>query len=290
MIRLGWAVVVVLFMSTISTKTITTAKALRSTALTAYRRSYEKQGQPDAHQVVFASLPIPTPKRVLYPGCYRHITASLCFSHVEYLDCDEKVSDVYKDEIVCQWVMQQWARLRSDDGNDKDERDDKPTWNFTCASFDDSNLFFEEASFDLIISLSAGIVSTPCLRYLRDDDNGYLLVNDSHGDASAAFVNPQLKLVAVYQGSNNNDNDNDAGGWTMDTSILHEYFVTTPQGIPLAPAQAKQAATIGVKAKRSYKLAKEAPFYLFQKRARQAVDMATQDGGKVRDKKRQKQS
>lgn len=288
MVRLGWAVVVVVFMSTLSTPTTTTAKALRSAALTAYRRSYEKKGQPDAHQAVFASLPVATPKRVLYPGCHRHITASLCFSHVEYIDCDEKVSDVYKDEVVCQWVMQQWARLRSHDGNDKDESDEKPTWNFTCASFD-SNLSFEQASFDLIISLSAGIVSTPCLRYLRDE-NGYLLVNDSHGDASAAFVNPQLKLVAVYQESNINDDDIDAGGWTMDASILQEYFVTTKQGTPLTPAQAKQAATIGVKAKRSYKLAKEAPFYLFQKQARQEVDMATRDDNKARETKRQKQS
>lgn len=52
-----------------------------------------------------------------------------------------------------------------------------------------------DASFDLLISLFAGPVWDRCRRYLRP--GGLLLANASHGDASLAALDPDLRLVAA---------------------------------------------------------------------------------------------
>ncbi len=47
----------------------------------------------------------------------------------------------------------------------------------------------------LLVSLYAGFVSEHCSRYLAT--GGWLLANDSHGDASMAVLDPAFSLVAV---------------------------------------------------------------------------------------------
>ncbi len=49
-----------------------------------------------------------------------------------------------------------------------------------------------DQSVDLLISQFAGFVSLHCKRYLRL--GGYLIVNDSHGDASMANIDPAYHL------------------------------------------------------------------------------------------------
>eukprot|EP00539_Tryblionella_compressa_P006728 CAMPEP_0178770490 /NCGR_PEP_ID=MMETSP0744-20121128/21424_1 /TAXON_ID=913974 /ORGANISM="Nitzschia punctata, Strain CCMP561" /LENGTH=101 /DNA_ID=CAMNT_0020426879 /DNA_START=41 /DNA_END=346 /DNA_ORIENTATION=- len=54
----------------------------------------------------------------------------------------------------------------------------------------------ELGSFDLLISLSAGLLVQPCTPYVAR--HGYLLVNDSHSDARAAFVSGDWELKAYW--------------------------------------------------------------------------------------------
>lgn len=221
-----------------------------SSALRAYKRAYQKKGQKDLHEQIFGAVPEIVgnlPKRVLYPGCHRHITASLVFPDVDYLDFDKKVADVYKDEKVKDWVL-----------SERQHEVAAPKWTFTCASYDDmaKNAKYKKESYDLMISLSAGIVSEPCKRYIRPD--GYFLVNDSHADASAAFVatndegTKSFRLIAAWED----------GKW--ETSNLQDYFKTT-KGDYISIEQAREAAKIGSKSKRSFRMLKDASFYIFQK-------------------------
>jgi len=224
----------------------TASNALKSSALTAYKKSYQKRGARDAHEVVFQSLTQidpDIPSKVLYPGCHRHITASLVFPHVDYVDCDSKVFDVYQDSAVREWILSDTQK--------------SPEWTFTCSSFDSPlpTKTFSLESFDLLISLSAGLIAKPCARYLKE--GGLLLVNDSHGDASAAYVlqdEAQYQLTATW----------DAKTSTWSTTDLEDYFVTK-RGEVLSDSQAEEMATIGIKSKRSFRLRQEAPFYLFRK-------------------------
>jgi hypothetical protein len=51
-------------------------------------------------------------------------------------------------------------------------------------------------SFDLLISLNAGLISIACKKYLKK--GGILLVNDEHYDARTTFVDDDFQLRAVY--------------------------------------------------------------------------------------------
>lgn len=53
----------------------------------------------------------------------------------------------------------------------------------------------ENESVDLLISQYAGFISQYCTPYLRV--GGLLLVNNSHGDASMASIDPRYELTGV---------------------------------------------------------------------------------------------
>ena len=242
------------------------ASAFKSPALTSYKRSYQKNGQRDIlHEEVFRTLSnvVQSPiNRVLYPGCHRHITASLAFPDVDYVDSDKKVGDVYQDDVVKEWIRSETS---------KDESAVQHKWTFTCSSYESMALkkaIFKDNSYDLMISLSAGIVSTPCAQYIRP--GGYFLVNDGHADASTAFVattedkGPKLfNLIAVWV---------DGVGWK--TADLKDYFKTT-KGAYISIDQAHEAAKIGSKSKRSFRLKKESHFYLYQKSSSESAGKVT---------------
>eukprot|EP00980_Cylindrotheca_fusiformis_P030944 scaffold25665_cov113-Cylindrotheca_fusiformis.AAC.4 len=221
----------------------------KSSALTAYKKSYQKRGTRDHHEKVFASLSkiIDPPDAVLYPGCHRHITPSLVFPKVDYVDSESKVGNVYEDSVVRDWVLSETTNC-----------DKHPDWTFTCASYATKIPNISLESYDLLISLSAGIISEPCSQYIKP--GGFLLVNDGHADASIAFVNDKVfKLYAVW----------DDGQWK--TSDLTDYFRTT-EGSTISKDQAKEAVEIGTKSKRSFRLKKEVDFYLFQKQSSDGVE------------------
>jgi hypothetical protein len=72
-----------------------------------------------------------------------------------------------------------------------------------------------DAHYDLLISQYAGFVSQFCKRYLKI--GGRLLANNSHGDASMAFIDDDYQLTAVIQQRN--------GRHTLSTRSLDSYFI-----------------------------------------------------------------
>jgi hypothetical protein len=108
-------------------------------------------------------------------------------------------------------------------------------------------------SIDVLISANAGIVSTPCAKYLKL--GGYFLVSDSHFGAQQVFlVKLQFRLMAII------DND----GTTRDAEDDFEGHFTTTIGTLITPEQVEESKSIP-KARRLFKLQKEGIFYLFQK-------------------------
>ena len=101
-----------------------TGKPLKSAAWTAYKRSYLKKDKPDVHINVFRQIQSSFGgAKVLYPGCHRHLSASLVWPEVDYVDSDAKVSDVYEDEKCRAWVTE------------NSEYEKTPIYTFTCADF-----------------------------------------------------------------------------------------------------------------------------------------------------------
>lgn len=72
-----------------------------------------------------------------------------------------------------------------------------------------------EHSFDLLISQFAGFICEACKRYLKP--RGLLLVNNSHGDAGIAALNPDFILCGVFNRRENNYDFSDKN--------LDRYFI-----------------------------------------------------------------
>jgi hypothetical protein len=74
-------------------------------------------------------------------------------------------------------------------------------------------------SFDLLISQYAGFVGQHCKPYLKT--GGYLLANNSHGDAGMAAIDDDYRLKAVFSVRN--------GKYRISETNLDEYFVPKSQ-------------------------------------------------------------
>jgi len=112
--------------------------------------------------------------------------------------------------------------------------------------------FGEEADFDLLISLSSGLVSQACGSYLNE--RGLLFTNNKHYDASMAYVDPRFKLVGVFK---------TAGNYIESEESIHSYFITTKGGPITLEMVNENVERPPSKAK--YKLKKKAIFYTFQR-------------------------
>ena len=121
-------------------------------------------------------------ERALYPGSYIHITPSVVFDDVVYVDTDTKAKRFFRElDDVHALVMQL--------------RGDQQPIRIGFHGVDYGEVPEPAASFDLLISLYAGFVSEACGWLLRP--GGLLLVNNSHGDASMAAFDPLFELVAA---------------------------------------------------------------------------------------------
>ena len=211
-----------------------------SSELNAYFKTY-KQGINDFHWPIFRELnKIVNPSRVLYPGCHRHVTASLIFSDVIYIDTYKKIAACFSDPKILEWV----------DSNK--EYGDETKLKFLCKNF--VRDFGENVnSFDLVMSLSAGIVTTSCAKYLKK--SGYFFVSDAHYDARMLYLNPDFKLTHVWDSSTSN--------FDSSKETLKGHF-TTKDGGKITKAMVQESIK-KPKAKRSFKLEKDSLFYLFQK-------------------------
>jgi len=141
--------------------------------------------------------------RVLYPGSFVHITPSLVFPDVVYVDSDKRAEKFFTDEAIHDFVV-----------HNKLYREE-PLFRFHKADY--RNDFGERSGgFDLLISQYSGFVSQDCKKYLQD--GGILVVNNSHGDASMASVDPDYEFVAVYKRRSDK-------AFSISVKELESYFI-----------------------------------------------------------------
>ena len=181
-----------------------------------------------------------TVRRVLYPGSYLHITPSLFFPRVTYVDSLAGIADMMADSDLQEYIVRHKTYPESAD--------------IRCHQ-QDYHAFNAEPNeaFDLVISLNAGLISQACKRFLAP--GGLLLVNDGHYDARRAFVDPDYSLVGGFTG--------DSCRMTASPSELSSYFKTT-RGVTLTLDMVESDLSRPPSRAR-FKPAKSATTYLFRK-------------------------
>ncbi|QMU55168.1 MAG: hypothetical protein GKS07_09925 [Nitrosopumilus sp.] len=123
------------------------------------------------------------PDRVLYPGCYVHITPSFVFSDTVYVDSFRDTQKFYESLEVRKFIEK------------NKEYQEKTNLKFYPQDYT-QNIPEDLESFDAIISQYGGFVGRAVKKYLR---KGCILVcNNSHGDASMASMDADYELTAVY--------------------------------------------------------------------------------------------
>lgn len=137
----------------------------------------------------------------IYPGSHIDITPSFLIPKVIYVDNFSGTVKFFKesDEII-EYVNKKKEYLNACD-----------------ISFINSDYYksLDIAPVDLIISMYAGFVSQATKRYLKI--GGILLANDSHGDATLAYVDKSFKLIGVIS--------DQSGVIQYDEDALDKYFV-----------------------------------------------------------------
>ena len=123
--------------------------------------------------------------RALYPGSYLHVTPSLVFPEVCYVDSIKGIGASLSSPDLLEYVSTH--RDYPEDARIRCYEED-------YASFTDE----PHASFDLLISLNAGFVSQACRSFLRP--GGLLLANNGHYDAARAHVDPGYRLIGALDG------------------------------------------------------------------------------------------
>ncbi len=120
-------------------------------------------------------------KSAIYPGSYIDIDPSLYIEKVTYIDNFKKAKSFFKNiDDISKYI--QFNKTY----------DKEATFNFI---FEDYSKVENIEKVDLIISQYAGFVGQQTKQFLKK--NGILLCNDSHGDATLAFLDIDYKLIAV---------------------------------------------------------------------------------------------
>jgi len=137
----------------------------------------------------------------IYPGSYVHITPSLIISRMHYIDNDKKAIKFFTTmEEIYEYVNTN--KIYSEDSN---------------ITFDGIS-YWEKPSinekYDLLISLYSGFISQASKRSLKV--GGILLANDSHGDATKAYLDADYEFIGVI-----NDDEHEK---TIKADHLDEYF------------------------------------------------------------------
>lgn len=125
-------------------------------------------------------------QRVLYPGSYIHIAPSFIFPYVTYVDTDPPTKRFFADRDEVAALIRQ-----------RQHYEQEAAFSFHAADYT-TDFGEPERSFDLLISLYAGFVSQACKRYLRC--GGWLVANNSHGDASMASIDPDYEFCGAIMG------------------------------------------------------------------------------------------
>jgi hypothetical protein len=170
----------------------------------------------------------------IYPGSYIHISPSFIFPDVVYIDSDKNAKKFFKSDSLLEIVKE------------RKEYPEDPKIAFHGVDYREIIDEFR-TKFDLLISQYAGFISDACKSYLRS--GGYLLVNNSHGDAGMASIDPDYQLLAAVHRSK--------GAYRISTDCLDAYF------IPKKDIKVTRELLLGRQKGVGY--TKSAPLYLFQK-------------------------
>src|SRR5690606_24148790 len=112
-------------------------------------------------------------EQVFYPGSHVHITPSLVFPHVTYVDSFRNTYQFFEEEETINFIKK-----------NKEYAED-PVIRFYQQDYNKPFADLGE-EFDLVISQYAGFVGQAAKPYLRK--GGLLVCNNSHGDASMASL------------------------------------------------------------------------------------------------------
>ncbi len=155
-------------------------------------------------------------QRGLYPGCFTHITPSFFIPEMVYVDSDKRCQRFFSDAATLDYIAErkQYAQAASVKFHNADFSKEIPE---------------TQQSFDLLLSFYAGFISEYCTHYLRPQ--GILVVNNSHGDAPLAYLNPNYQLIGVV--------NRKAERFKLAFDKLDTYFVTK-SGKPLDKAEILQ--------------------------------------------------
>ena len=148
-------------------------------------------------------------KKVLYPGSFVHITPSLAFPHVVYVDSYNKAATFHQNPEVLIYIKKH--KIYSQNS----------TVIFHKADYT-KNFEEKEKSFDLLLSQYAGFISRSCRKYLKI--GGLLVTNNSHGDASMAFLDKGFKFIGIY-------NRRSDKKYSLSDKNLDSYFVPKKKGL-----------------------------------------------------------
>ena len=211
-----------------------------SGCLTKLQKTYK--GLDDYHLPLFKEVQkMAKAKKVLYPGSHWHLQASLVFPDVSYIDYNKQVAPFFEDSAVQAWISEHKIYSAT------------PELKFYQRDFE--HLKLPKGSYDLLISMSAGIVSKPCVQFLRP--GGHFLVSDAHFDARTVALDQRFSLVGVY--------DMQREKLVTDKERLELCFVTTT-GKKITREEV-EISKEKPKARRGFQLKREDCFYLFKRKS-----------------------
>jgi hypothetical protein len=124
-------------------------------------------------------------REVLYPGCSIHIAPSLYFPHVVYVDQSQAAAQFFADEKVLHERVNRNKNYKQ-----------SAYIRFIHQNYA-TPLPLKDDSFDLLLALFAGGVSTSCVRYLKA--SGMLITNNHQGDAVDAARDDRLERKATIR-------------------------------------------------------------------------------------------
>jgi len=170
----------------------------------------------------------------VYPGSYIQISPSFIYPYAVYIDSDKNAIKFFQSESLVKLV------------EERKEYPGNPEIVFHGSDY--KHLIDDYRSrFDLLISQYGGFISGVCKPYLRI--GGYLLVNNSHGDAGMASLDKDYRLIAAVHRR--------AGKYRLSTNALDAYFIPKKD--------IKVTKELLLQRKKGIGYTKTAALYLFQK-------------------------
>ena len=194
------------------------------------KRDYE---QIDLFQLLDEKFVI---EKVIYPGSFVQISPAFVFQKTVFIDSDGNAKKFFESNEMLTYISQRKEYLGD------------PEITFFAKDYKDviSDL---KMKFDLLISQYAGFISEACKDYLKI--GGFLLVNNSHGDAGLASIDPDYELVAAIGKS--------GGTYRLSTAHLDRYFIPKKEIVVSRDYLVKSGRGVGY--------SKTASLYLFQRQS-----------------------